>query len=234
MIVSTIKGRLGNAMFQISAGYALARKLGVPFAINYKLSDWQGQHYKDTVFANIDSTEEEGTPYYEPWFSYSKIPLTDGLRLDGYFQSSKYFAEYKEEIKNLFVLPEVPAPEKGTVGVHIRRGDYLTMTDIHPVSSDEWYRKAIESTGLQNVIACTEPADIPYVEGCGYKVNKGSELEDIVLLSKCDALVMSNSSYSWWAAFLGNHKKVIAPKQWFGPRGVQDFQDIYEKEWIKQ
>ena len=234
MIISTLKGRLGNALFQISTGYVLAKKLGVPFAINYEMSDCQSQHYRHTVFANIDSTEKTGIPYYEPSFSYSEIPLQDGLMLDGYFQCSKYFAEYKEDIKNLFVLPEVPAPEKGTVGVHFRRGDYLGMTDIHPVSSDEWYIKAIESMGLQNVIACTEPADIPYVEGCGYKVNKGSDLEDIVLLSKCDALVMSNSSYSWWAAFLGNHKKVIAPKQWFGPRGVQDFQDIYEREWIKQ
>lgn len=221
-------------MFQISAGYALANRLRVPYAVNFSLSDFRIQEYRNTVFSKIADTTRVATPYNEPCFSYSEIPLTDNLLLDGYFQSSKYFQDCKEEIKNLFVLPDVSAPADGTVGVHFRRGDYLSMPDIHPVSSPEWYEEAIQDTGLKNIIACTEPGDVPYVEGLGYTVNQGSDLEDLVLLSKCDALVMSNSSYSWWAAFLGNHKRVIAPKNWFGCLGVSEYQDIYEKEWIQQ
>lgn len=234
MIISVLKGRLCNALFQIATGYTLARKLGVSFAINYERSDYRCQPYRNNVFAHFDSTENVGVPYYEPSFPYSKLPLQDGLMLDGYFQCSKYFEEYKEDIKNLFVLPEVSSPVEGTVGVHFRRGDYLYLNQVHPIPSDEWYADAIKQTGLHNIIACTEPADVPYVESLGYHVNQGSDLEDLVLLSKCEALVMSNSSYSWWAAFLGNHKTIIAPKTWFGPEGVQDYQDIYENNWIKQ
>jgi len=233
MIVSTLKGRLCNAMFQIATGYALANRLRVPFAVNFALSDRRVQQYKNTVFANVPDTTQVAPTYEEPSFSYSEIPLKDNQLLSGYFQSSKYFQDCKEQIKKLFILPDVSAP-KETVGVHFRRGDYLRMSHVHPVPSNEWYNTAVQSTGLKNVIACTEPADVPYVEGLGYTVNQGSDLEDLVLLSKCDALVMSNSSYSWWAAFLGNHKKVIAPKAWFGPSGVKEYQDIYEKEWIQQ
>lgn len=234
MIISILKGRLGNGMFQVAAGYALARRMRVPFAVNFSLSDRRVQPYKNTVFRNIENTTQVGTRYNEPSFSYTELPERDNMMLDGYFQTSKYFTDCIKEIKNLFVLPEVPNPKEGTVGVHFRRGDYTKFPNIHLIPSDTWYEEAIKDTGLENVIACTEPADSSYVKNLGYSVNGGSDVEDLVLLSKCEALVMTGSSFSWWAAFLGSHKKVIAPNPWFGSGGEKNFHDIYEKEWIQK
>jgi hypothetical protein len=38
-----------------------------------------------------------------------------------------------------------------------------------------------------------------------------------------------------WGAFLSKHHEplVLEPEKWFGPAGVQDYQDIFEPEWIK-
>ena len=39
---------------------------------------------------------------------------------------------------------------------------------------------------------------------------------DMQLMSECKSLIIANSSFSWWAAYLGNMKEmVIAPKTWF-------------------
>ena len=61
-----------------------------------------------------------------------------------------------------------------------------------------------------------------------------NEIEDLYSLSQCDSVIMSNSSFSWWGAFLGKKKeKVICPDKWYGPKGPKDSQDIYDDSWTK-
>ena len=61
-----------------------------------------------------------------------------------------------------------------------------------------------------------------------------NEIEDLYSLSQCDSVIISNSSFSWWGAFLGKKKeKIICPDKWFGPVGPQDSCDIYEDFWIR-
>ena len=61
-----------------------------------------------------------------------------------------------------------------------------------------------------------------------------NEIEDLYSLSQCDCVIMSNSSFSWWGAFLGRKKeRVISPDKWYGPKGPQDSRDLYEESWTK-
>jgi hypothetical protein len=50
----------------------------------------------------------------------------------------------------------------------------------------------------------------------------------------CHNFVISNSSFSWWAAYLSKavNKIVIAPETWFGPEYKNSWKDMYCKGWI--
>tara|TARA_R110002074_G_scaffold215494_1_gene385279 strand:- start:1148 stop:1933 length:786 start_codon:yes stop_codon:yes gene_type:complete len=261
MIVANIKGGLCNQLFQIAAGYALARRCDTFFGINYDMQHncIQGHHpkrYKDSLYKNIHSIDEVPTEIYrEPKFEYSPIPEHKDLLIDGYFQSEKYFDDCKDEIKGLFTFPEevvtkvdnkLSQIDKKIIGVHVRRGDYKVYSTTHPLQTTEYYDRALRHFSLERTagncmfVLCTD--DLPSVQtefdldeyGFIYS-NAKSELEDLYLLSQCDSVIISNSSFAWWGAWLGKEKeKVICPGIWFGHDGPQDYHDIFVHSWEKE
>ena len=56
---------------------------------------------------------------------------------------------------------------------------------------------------------------------------------DMCLMSKCNAHIIANSSFSWWAAALGSKNSVIAPKVWFGPEGPNNWDTVYFENWLR-
>ena len=64
--------------------------------------------------------------------------------------------------------------------------------------------------------------DIPWCRehfrGQQFEFSEGrDEIEDLLLMSSCRGAIISNSSFSWWGAWLAGHNKVICPSRWFGP-----------------
>lgn len=254
MIIANLKGGLGNQLFQIAAGYALELEYGKDtFAINYALQHnlVQGNRaskYRDNLFRNIPVTGSiPGVVYSEPHFHYRPITEVENVMIDGYFQSIKYFQKQSNAIKNLFTFSDALRDKCSSkldklrekysmlVGLHVRRGDYQRFPTIHPLCTEQYYRDAIKQFPENAaVIVCSDDPNwcAHNLNDCTILCDSKSEIEDLFVLSQCDASIMSNSSFSWWGTFLGNKKdKVIAPKVWFGPEGYQDYQDIYCNGW---
>lgn len=242
-----VVGGLGNQLFQIAAGYAYAKKYDKRLVIDS--TQWcagQGSHvlsFKDTIFKNFDyessSITRDTIGIYEKEFNYLEIPFNYGnVMLNGYFQSLKYFDDCQEEFKNKLNLPKIKSPKdltKKNVGFHIRRGDYLKYPDIHYVCKTDYFDKCFAYFNDHEIDVFTDSPEYVLDEFKHQKFNlirSNSELEDLALLSQYNNIVCSNSTFSWWASFLGNEDKlIIVPNKWF--MNDMPHEDIYRPDMIK-
>lgn len=242
-----VVGRLGNKLFQIAAGYSIAKETNDEFAI----PAWKYAH----VFPNVKMKHIDGfnKMWTEPSFTYSK-PLIEyfsgTVQLNGYFQSDKYFSS-REDIVNLFefstyIKSLVDIYEENNhlnisdyTAIHIRRGDYTNLTHYYvDLASTDYYINAIELLGEKKFVIFSDDIgfcsqyfsqfqgyDFHYVAG-------NNDYVDLCLMSNCKNNIIANSSFSWWGAYLNQKNgKVIMPKDWF-VCGL-DSKDLYVDGWIK-
>ena len=196
----------------------------------------------------------------ETQFAYSPLQLPKGFpfyKLYGYFQSSQYFSEYAKEIREILQVPkyllEVTSdmisykninPRNGWIAAHVRRGDYLSAADFHVVTTPQYFKTAriYIDTHLQSTHhVCWITDDYEWVKENiwqeGDYIISGDALTDFAILSKFPHMILSNSSYSWWAAWLNPYnytdRTICCPSRWFGQKGPQDYETIFEPEWIR-
>lgn len=251
-----LAGGLGNQLFQIATAFAHCKKNDYTLAIS---NNTQGGRptYWDSFLHNLSIYKTAKTStihpiWEEPYYHYCPIPH-NSLTLKGYFQSSKYFNDAAEDIKHLFTShPQIInlVNEKynnlvtpHSFAIHVRRGDYLDATklDYHFVTTPEYFDRAItkakELDPSASFVVFSE--DIPWCRAQPYFtdatfVDERDECVTLELMSRFQNYIISNSSFSWWSVWLGTPARVvIAPNMWFGPRGPQDYEDIYEPEWIR-
>jgi len=256
MITSRLMGGLGNQMFQIAAAHALARRNGdtAVFDLNSCYTPKQGNvasTYMDNVLSRVGrGVVVPKNRYTEPKFSYSEIPYSEDTILDGHFQSEKYFEDYSEEIIKLFNIDLKDifklsyhfeawgTSSKPTTSIHIRRGDYLQLPNYYKMLGADYYKEAMDLIGDSHFIFISD--DIEWVKenfvGDGFIYSPfTSEVLDLTLMTMCDNNIISNSSFSWWGAYLNGNpdKKIIAPNEWFGRDGHNDTDDIIPASWTK-
>jgi hypothetical protein len=128
-----------------------------------------------------------------------------------------------------------------TVIVHARREDYMQLASIHNPLPESYYITALEEMQqhVQDPFFVLMSDDMNYWKESLLFQNKPhvmfdeSEITCLYMMSRSQHFIMANSSFSWWGVFMAiKADNVIAPRQWFGPDGPQDWQDIYEEGWI--
>jgi Glycosyl transferase family 11 len=195
-------------------------------------------------------------PHFHLWSKFKTI--NHKAYLQGYWQSEKYFSDYSTHIREKFQFKPIlnadtldlieEIKKHNSISIHIRRGDYVTDKKNHSVMaicSIKYYEAAIEyflNSSINNVVFYVFSDDIDWaknnlrIERQHYFVehNKGnSNYIDMQLMSNCKHHIISNSTFSWWGAWLNasDQKIVIAPKLWF-VNGFND-NDLIPAEWIR-
>jgi hypothetical protein len=254
-ITCQVVGRTGNMMFELAHGYAKALKYNRQFVApyNHNVLHFRNNLFKKFDFYNVNSLDTETDTLVDSPFEYSDIRPNEGRPTSfvGYYQSEKYFEGYSEAIRSLYSPPlefiqktikEYPFLATSTVAaISIRRGDYLNFPTRHPVISLEYIDEAYKSLPPHDILFvmsddmdwCKENIKLPNVVFNDH--TKFWDHEGIWLLSLCDHFIISNSTFSWWGAWLSksNNKVVIVPEAWFGPDITYNTKDIYCVDWIK-
>jgi len=174
---------------------------------------------------------------------YNECP--DWVSLYGFFQTEKYFKNVENIIRKDFTFKdEILEPchdmmqgilENGrVVGLHIRRKDYLTNPN-HKFVGIDYYERALSKFPEDiNVIVFSDDSEWCHeqslFEDDRFMISENdSGYVDMCLMSMCTDFIIGNSSFSWWASWLGNKGKVIAPKNWFPDD--KDTTDLYCNGW---
>lgn len=149
---------------------------------------------------------------------------------DVYLQSSEYWKHHADAIRKYFSENISPIDK---VALHIRRGDYLKADNFHKnLWETDYYKRAVQLFPNEKFLVfcrdrqsdiqdqndrewCDQNLGILGIEWELAPTNT-DETDDLNLMASCKGIIMANSSFSWWAAFLGEQtKRVVTPKEWF-------------------
>ena len=198
-------------------------------------------------------------PYFHYWDGIESI--SGDCYLLGYWQSEKYFLQFKDIICKDFSFPPLPNELSNTiseqikntensVAIHVRRGDYVSnaviQANVHGICSKDYYytalqRIASQSSGKVHLFLFSD--DLLWVrdnfdtQGFPYTlvdIQRPEEaFHDMHLMSLCRHHITANSSFSWWGAWLAKKEGITcAPAKWFNV-DKYDTKDLYPKRWIK-
>jgi hypothetical protein len=158
--------------------------------------------------------------------------------VSGYWQRPDYFGAQEPLVRRTFQFPKLSAQDelqvdasRPKVAIHVRRGDYANdpvARTSHLVCDAPWYRRAWETlrrelANCQALVFSDDPqwarehltlsGNVQYITGDPAR----PAWVDMARMSQCQHFVISNSTYSWWAAYLSDspRKRVIAPRYWF-------------------
>jgi len=243
------KGNLGNQLFQIASTIGLASKNNHEFAFLL----WKYQNsFKNKLpllvsdLSNFISTDEEEYNHYQWSFENSNYDIEGWLQTEKYFdlELTKHYLQFSDSLVEKVSKQYASAFEKRTILISIRRGDFVGHKDYFQTPIKYYLNSLVtffpdwESC---NLIILSD--DIKY---CKYHFSflenaffgdKLNETEQLCLGTMCNDFIISNSTFSWWTAWLGEKKdsKIIRPLKNFDGQKSKELndKDYYPERWIK-
>lgn len=172
---------------------------------------------------------------FDPYYYKLSLRKSKNKYLYGYFQSTQYFKDAEDLIKQeLLVKTELTSKEKvvlhkiancNAVAIVMRLGEDYSKSELLNICNEEYYQKAIDiiNEKITNPVffVFSDRIDIAKEK---YKFNVNVEFiegfndyESLRLMYNCNHFIIVNSSFAWWGAYLSSNKEklIVAPSKWY-------------------
>jgi hypothetical protein len=254
MIILKMRGGIGNQLFQYAFGRFLAVKYNAnlvldttwyrgadrKFAINELNIIYKANIKNELLMKAVLAILKPRVVKNEENFLKTVVQSGEHVFLDGYWdQNTKHLNSLEESARKEFTIKN-PSENflkysreisKGSISIHVRRGDILPEKNVFLPQNKSYYENAIENVMKDKKISnpqitifsddvpwCKENLD--YLKGIKTFVfddSSVSDMEQLILMSLYDHNIIANSTFSWWAAVLNKNpdKYIVAPAQWF-------------------
>jgi hypothetical protein len=230
-------------------------KLGLPFQATLKESSALITSFQELVAKYYPRL---GRIYKERAFTFENSidKIKKGTEIRGYFQSQKYFSNVVADMAKSLTNAKTSQLDEDLlskyqidsfVAIHVRRGDYVTNPDataVHGVTSREYFERALEllrkDTPKPVLVFTDSPDEVSQeLEGIpglifDESLNQMSDFGTLKLFAQSQGIAISNSTFSWWGAWLLQQRnsaaKVVYPTPWFSAE--IDYVDLIPANWI--
>jgi Glycosyl transferase family 11 len=228
---------LGNQLFILAAAESFAKQTDRKFYINNSITPFNphsSTNYFDSILKNFIPLkhypefecliDEQDCPDYKDWPSIIKsmnIPMN--ILLKGYFQNWKYVDPVRDTfIQRLSFNTEIEKkyPDiSESVFVHVRGRDYLTWVGF--VDLTKYYEKCLSMVQDKIVVFTDDPEYARKVVNSKFEMIMENEVDSLYLMSKCKGCICSNSTFSWWGAYLNPNRQIFIPSKW--PNNTENY-----------
>lgn len=202
----------GNVLFTIAGIIGVATKKGY----SYGFYDWPNQEFFVNPLPKVDETVF--TRFQNPInfkgfdIGFLGFNIPDNSFVNGYFGSEKYFKHCEELIRHYFIMKDLWEPYEDCILMHYR--SYVGIDGVAHLDH-EYYLEALKKFPSKRVVVVTDNIEVAkraIKEDFEYVSN--TPIMDFYLLTKTNYLVMGNSTFSWWAAWLSK-AETVAPLKWY-------------------
>jgi hypothetical protein len=218
MIIVVIKSRLGDQLLKYMAARVLAKYHNTLVVVDsnrakhgYYLDElgFSPRQVSIEAYGRYFTVIKGGSREYDKDF-FTKTK--NNIILQGLWYHYKYYKGIRGELKR--ELKKVDTG-KGAIGIHVRRGDFEQLRNRIPCDTD-YINKAIQVfKGDRYIITtddkkwCEDNISIPNAE----IISSTNPVDDFLILTSCDKLIISTSAFSWTAAFISG-VPTICPEKW--------------------
>lgn len=183
----------------------------------------------------LSSENQSSTVTYLPPTADTTLPGTGDVYFTGWlFRNPEGLSRYREEIRTAFapvpwianrvaaLSKELRTPDSTLIGIHLRQGDYtifkngaylITPARMREVLDEYVAHNSLSPETVQVFIASDGPVPSGAFSGYSVHISKEQAVTDLFMLSHCDVIIGSNSSFGHFASWYGNIPHIVATKE---------------------
>lgn len=234
-VIGSLLGQVGNRMFEVATASAVAwdHDAEAYFPDFTSSKDYSHIFFRCKI---VPPSMKVSFEWSVKNFMYEPIPYRPNMKISGYCQNEKYFAHHRDRLLRLFKPNQSDLHyiqkkysrilhHDNSVSVHLRYYYGEVPNDTSFLQYDrEYFEKAMALFPKNSLFVVTSDniefarKNIPTDRGEVIFIEHEPFYIDFFLQTMCKHNIISNSTFSWWGAWLNAnpHKKVVRPLHWLG------------------